>query len=392
MPSNVVTKTRSIDWDFPDSGTSNFTHAYHPYPAKFIPHIPRHLIEIFSEPGDKVLDPFCGSGTTLVEAILHDRDTVGIDINPLSALIAKVKSTPMKPETLEPINDFLFAINQRGESLQGQRTLFAPDQDRREYPVPEFPKLRFWFDDIVIKEAALIRYHIYQVSDQDLQDFLKVAFSSILVSVSKQDSDTRYTRREKNIQPGDTVRAFARRVSEMASSMRTFAQEAPSRRPIVLTADAQKAGELIESSSIDLVVTSPPYPNAYSYHLYHRNRMFWLDMDPYPVKRQEIGSHRKYSAKNGATVKTFKVEMANCFRGLQQVLKDKGYCCFVIGDSIVRGELVRNNEVLKEVANETGFEIVDDIRRTIQETRKAFNPKYGRIKQESILIFRNKKV
>ena len=64
------------------------------YPAKFIPEIPRQLIELF-HPGDTsgVLDPFCGSGTTLVETIDAGLDAWGIDLNPLACLIAKVKTT-----------------------------------------------------------------------------------------------------------------------------------------------------------------------------------------------------------------------------------------------------------------------------------------------------------
>ena len=49
--------------------TTYLTHNYHPFPAKFIPHIPQILIQQFSKPGDQVFDPFCGSGTTLVESL-----------------------------------------------------------------------------------------------------------------------------------------------------------------------------------------------------------------------------------------------------------------------------------------------------------------------------------
>ena len=119
--------------------------------------------------------------------------------------------------------------------------------------------------------------------------------------------------------------------------------------------------------------------------------MYWLDFDPHPLKQQEIGTHRKYSAKNGATIETFREEMNNCFAGIREVLRPSKYCCFVIGDSIVRGELVLNNELITEVAIQNKFTLVDDIKRNIQKTRKAFNPSIGRIKSESILIFRTPK-
>src|SRR5690606_29865192 len=90
-----------------------------------------------------------------------------------------------------------------------------------------------------------------------------------------------------------------------------------------------------EVPALDLVVCSPPYPNAYSYHLYHRTRMVWLGMDQPKFKKQEIGSHRKYSSKgqNAATVETFSAEFTQILKWLSGALKRDGYACFVVGDS-----------------------------------------------------------
>jgi len=385
---NTKTKLHEIDWDFKNSETNSLTHSFHPYPAKFIPQIPRNIIDLLSDVGDKILDPFCGSGTSLVEAILLDRNAVGVDINPLSSLIAKVKATPIPEIKLRELNQILSKIGEDAANFFIASFEYEIMSAKFNQVIPTFPKLRFWFKDFVIIEAALIKHHILMASDEDIRDLLMVTFSSILVTISKQDSDTRYTRREKNIKEGDTIRLFIRKAKEMANKMIAFSLIAPSRRPEIITADAQDVGSYIEPNSVDLVVTSPPYPNAYSYHLYHRNRMFWLDMDPYPVKKQEIGSHRKYSAKNGATPETFKSEMKNCFGGLYRALKPNSYCCVVIGDSVVKGKLIKNNEIITHVAETIGFKTIDDIKRTIQVTKKSFNPKIGKIKNESILVFR----
>ena len=74
------------------------THGIHPYPAKFIPQIPRNAILALSEPGDTVLDPMCGSGTTLVEALLNYRRAIGVDINPISTMISTSKTSRLSPE------------------------------------------------------------------------------------------------------------------------------------------------------------------------------------------------------------------------------------------------------------------------------------------------------
>lgn len=82
-----------LDWSFKSHHPGVYTHSLHRYPAKFVPQIERKLILAFSDPGDVVCDPFCGSGTTLVEAILLGRDAVGIDLNPMAVLNAKTKIT-----------------------------------------------------------------------------------------------------------------------------------------------------------------------------------------------------------------------------------------------------------------------------------------------------------
>ena len=82
----------SQDWSFHDEATNSLTHGIHPYPAKFPPQIPARLIEILTRPGDVLLDPFCGSGTTLVEALRLDRSAVGTDINPIAVLVTETKT------------------------------------------------------------------------------------------------------------------------------------------------------------------------------------------------------------------------------------------------------------------------------------------------------------
>jgi len=119
--------------------------------------------------------------------------------------------------------------------------------------------------------------------------------------------------------------------------------------------------------------------------------MLWLDMDPYQFKKVEIGSHRKYSRKgpNRAGVATFQAELKTILTWVGRHLRPNRYACFVVGDSILNGRKINNAEVLCAVARECGFREVKRIHRTLQETRKAFNPAYGKIKTEHIVILRN---
>jgi hypothetical protein len=142
------------------------------------------------------------------------------------------------------------------------------------------------------------------------------------------------------------------------------------------------------SPTFDLMVCSPPYPNAFSYHLYHMTRMLWLNMDQPKFKREEIGSHRKYSAKglNGATAQTFQNEMLTIFAWLRLHLKDGGFACFVVGDSTIRGERINNADLIAKAGHSKGFAEVARLTRRLQMTKKAFNPAIGKIKDEKIVI------
>jgi site-specific DNA-methyltransferase (cytosine-N4-specific) len=213
-----------------------------------------------------------------------------------------------------------------------------------------------------------------------------VAFSSIIVTVSKQDSDTRYVRRQKNVVPGETMAKFSRALKSALTAVDEFGERLSSD----LHCEVIHANILENpvSPPFDLMVCSPPYPNAFSYHLYHMTRMIWLGMDQPRFKREEIGSHRKYSAKgaNGATAQTFQDEMQTIFSWLHLHLKAGGFACFVVGDSTIRGERINNADLIAVAGLAEGFTEVARPTRRLQMTKKAFNPVIGKIKDEKIII------
>src|SRR5690606_19395888 len=114
------------------------THGLHPYPAKFIPHIPRELIKAYSRPGETVWDPMCGSGTSLVEAALGGREAIGSDINPIAILASKAKTTPLTSRSRDEIRGLLLRIRVNSTVWPGGRP------DRRPV-IPEFHNREHWF-------------------------------------------------------------------------------------------------------------------------------------------------------------------------------------------------------------------------------------------------------
>ncbi len=364
------------------------THNLHPYPAKFIPQIPNTLIQELSSVGETIADVFCGSGTTLLEALQLKRHAIGIDANPLAALISKAKSTPLTASDFDELMEHRKScqlLADTASSLTGD--LFHNGQPFNSLGWRPNPKIcDFWFLPHVVEELAELRSMINLIPSYAVTQLCLVVFSSIIVSVSKQDSDTRYVRREKMNIPGDTVRRYLKQLDSAISATQEMSANIEDQfKCEVLHSDILKAPQ---TELFDLVVTSPPYPNAYSYHLYHRTRLIWLGYDLDQFKKIEIGSHRKYSSKkqDRATPETFRREFETIFLWLRQRLRDRRYACFVIGDSTISGERIDNTSLLSSVGSMTGFREVSRINRTIAPTRKAFNPRIGKIKTEKILI------
>ncbi len=387
---NQLSALRGLDWDFADARTVYLTHGIHPYPAKFIPQIPNALIQELSSVGDTVADIFCGSGTTLVEALLLKRHAIGIDANPIAALISTAKTTRIERADETALSDLASAVGSLADRIapldQGGLGLDAMYQTTA--PRPADDAIGFWFEPFVVEELAQSMQWARELPSEASRTVALAAFSAIVVAVSRQDSDTRYVRREKSLKPGDALRRYARQIEDVTRSAARFTDATEPRfNARVLEADLLTAPDM---GPVDLVVCSPPYPNAYSYHLYHMTRMLWLGFDAKRFKAEEIGSHRKYSQKGprAATAETFRREMDVIFGWLRRQLKIGGFACFVVGQSLLNGELVDNAQILADAAGGHGFVEAERIERRLRDSRKAFNPAIGRVKTEEILVLR----
>ena len=383
---------KKLDWDFVTADTEYLNHSIHPYPCKFIPQIPNTLIQELSSVGETVLDNFCGSGTTLVEAMRLNRNAIGIDANPVAALISEVKSVRITDLQVSQLQQLAAICLNKGENFGIATLPLFPEQQAQLALEPSedaMDWIRQWYDDHVIREIADIKRQCNLISDGTTKKIALVALSAILVNVSKQDSDTRYVKRNKNLPPGETFLRFSRSLNSVVNQLLAFRAETnPKTKVEVLNRDILSAPEI---PKVHLVVCSPPYPNAYSYHLYHRSRMLWLDMDPEDFKKREIGSHRKYSSKgkNAATKETFAGELHTILNWLALYLEKGRHACFVVGNSLINGQVVSNENLLIQVAKECGYRLDASIVRKLLETKKYFNPKIGKIREEHIVILRN---
>ena len=383
-------RLQKVDWAFVESDTQYLTHNYHPYPARFIPQIPSKLIQCLSEPGEWVFDPFCGAGTTLVEATLLGRNCIGNDLNPIGVLVSKVKSNLVSIADKPVLENLIADIEGYFERVTDTPSLIPNLSVIPEYSLPDIPNREHWFTPTVQEELGILLARIDMVYPQFLTDFCRVAISAILVSVSNQAGETRYARKEKTIPPGSVYKRFVSKLRKMWTRMEGYREN---RQPVtsqVINNDLRVLEDFPPNLRVQLVITSPPYPNAFDYFLYHRHRMFWLGYDPIAMSKKEIGSHLNYQRK-GTTeenIAAFKDSMRLCFQSINSVLETYRFCCLVIGDSIFKKQLVENDQLIIEIAKDCGFKLEVNLERDIHAYRRSFSSAARRAKSEHIVILR----
>lgn len=389
LDDGVIEKLRNADWAFTTSDTRYLTHDLHPYPAKFPPQIPAQLISALSLPGDLVFDPFGGSATTAVEAVRLRRRAISLDANPLSALLGRSKTSHLDHEALGQLQSLGAVVESHVASSAG-KTLNWSDSLTAIHArhVPSIPNFDKWFCPAAAGELALLRHLIATLTCGAAEDAALLALSRIVTRVSNQDSETRYVAVSKDIRAGFTLRAFA-------ESLRSVLKKLEAARAVLFGASADFAvgdartdiSKAVAPSSVDLIVTSPPYPNATDYHLYHRFRLFWLGWDPREFGAVEIGSHLKHQRK-GTDFAEYETEMTQVIEGCFEALQPGRHAVFIVGDAVFKGEQFSTAEALAGAASSCGFEVLGTVSRPIHDTKRSFSKPARRARSEELLVLR----
>ena len=360
-----------IDWDFPERLSQSSIEGIHPYPAKFVTELPRTLLKLLPLPaGTAVLDPFCGSGSTLVESQRRGVPAVGVDLNPIACLMSRVKTSPLPSHFRQWAGKVVSAARCAGGAA-----------------VPDIPRLDHWFNGQVQSALAALSSEISSTPSAQ-HDALRLALSSIIVRVSNQESDTRYAAIDKGSSSEDVYSGFLRAAEYLDGALRD--------RDYSLSPATVIEGDILEvqhseiGKEIGLIITSPPYPNAYEYWLYHKYRMYWLGYDPVKVRNREIGARAHFFKRNHHTADDFSRQMYKTFQLIRQVLVQDGFVCFVIGRSRIHGQIVDNAKLLEDVATAFGFERVFSAERVLAATRKSFNLSHANIKKETVMVLRRR--
>jgi DNA modification methylase len=372
----------ALDWELITADTVYYTHGYHPYSAKYIPQIPNRLISTFSEKNDLILDNFVGSGTTLVESKVMGRNAIGVDINPLACLISKVKTTVIKKPTMREISHFLISLHSDIVHLRRNTTLASLEEKKPiDSPVIEklHPNIPKWYHENVIYELVVIKTKINAVRNTEVRDFLLVAFSSILRSVSNTTSGFGNLMINKNAPPKNRIfEKFSLAVANMLQSVADFSTVATNSKVTIFKQDSRKL-EFINDESIDFICTHPPYMAAVPYAEYQKLSLWWLGYSQYDLEKSLIGGRRS----RPDTPQRFFRDMEMSLLEMKRVLRKKKYCCITIGNPIYGGKTWKLNEFIKQNAIQIGFTHLKEI------SRGKYHSTMGKMKEEFVLIFRN---
>ena len=391
-----IFNAKNIDksWSFIEykpSDTGKWTHCYHRYPAKFIPQLVERLFDEYISDGQaRINDPFCGCGTTIVTAISRGFEASGTDINKIANLITRVKSTPIEPEYLDEKIKQLLSIE---KDLEDTEVMLFHRSIEPLIPETHSERIDYWFTEENRIELGRILRVIHEENDEMIRDFFLIAFSHILKNCSIWLQGSTKPTRDLKKKPVKPYTALRRHLKKMQRGNNAFYSIVPSKVRDdldgylnVKIADARC--QPVPDSSVDLIVSSSPYVTSYEYADLHQLSTIWFDLaeDLKEYKKEFIGtSYKTYedkklkskialnivgemldkSRKMAKEIEAFFLDMEAVFDESFRILKPGSRCCYVIGNTKLRGVDILNAEAFTESLQYSGFKLDRVIKREI---------------------------
>ena len=342
----------------------SLTHPVHPYPARLHPATAGRLVEIVMRNAARdavLLDPFCGSGTVLVEARAVGGMAIGIDLNPLAVRLARVKTwtAPVARRRLareigkQITGDVLAAgrdARRAGSVAPPMRAPAGFDPNARQKRIGK------WFSPHVRRELEGIAAAIDDVAagEPDIAEVLWMALSGILYKVSHRRSDTDPSWVERAVARGAATRLFGDRVEMILAGLDDLGRT-PGPMPKVFEADARAIGTLGLPPAMG-IVTSPPYAGTYDYAEQHRLRFDFLGIRHRAFEAGELGPRRGFLANSAAATSKWRSDLGDAVSAMGDALAPGGLAALVVGDSIA-GKAVFADEDVRAVLDDR-FEVV----------------------------------
>ena len=354
----------ALSWserELPERERTKHVHRLHPYLGKFVPQLVEAMLERYVRPGGRVLDPFAGSGTTLVQALESGYDAVGVDIAAFNALLISVKTREHDLETL--------AADVRDVSGR----LGASDERPTGF-------VREWFAPQAAAELLHFRSLIPEYGSS--QDVLRVVLARAARSArltthfdldfprAPQQGEYWCHKHRRVCRPVESAGKFLTRyLADTAARIAAFAGVRDHRRAaVVLHGDAR---ELALGGPYDGVITSPPYPGLIDYHEQHRYAYELLGLDD--RRERELGAAARGTSK--AAVEEYVAGIAAVLARSKAALRRGAPVCIVVND---------RRELYPEILERAGLRLDERLERHVNRRTGRRSGEYF----ESILICR----
>ena len=362
-------------------------HSFHRYYGKLIPAIPSYFIKELTKENDVVFDPFSGSGTVAVEAKRLKRNFAGVEINPLSVQIAKVKTYNLDVEILDKINNELLQM------IEKDKTKVKEDEK------PYIMNRNHWFKDFVQDDLIRIKRDIDKYFDKnkeygiEYKKFYLLTLSAIIKNVS--NADTRhvfpgFSKRMHQLEEEgkihtDVKASFKRAVKSRANSI----YENNKNFTDILEGDSTEIDLGKYKNKIDLIVTNPPYISSVRYIETLKLEMYWMEviktLEEYnnlahemigndKLKKEEYKDieltnykeineviYDMYSIdiKSAKIIGEFFNKMEKVIIKMSKLLKKNKYLVMKISDSKMKKKKISTGEFLTLIAEKNGFKLKD---------------------------------
>ncbi|HMI88163.1 MAG TPA: DNA methyltransferase [Polyangiaceae bacterium] len=335
----------------PEDGAREHVHAFHSYPARLHAATARRLVERLSARGGVVLDPFCGSGTVLVEARVAGRRALGIDANPLAVELTWLKTRGSSED-------------ERIALLAAARVAAEHAEDRRHRKAGATHRYgredTALFEPHVLMELDGLRAGLGKVRHDFARRALRLVLSAILVKVSRRTGDTSQDTAPRRLSAGYTTKLFQRKAEELARLLAEFAALLPRASgppPNVRWGDARKI-DGVDRSSVDLVVTSPPYPGNYDYLEQHALRLRWLGLDAEPFAAIELGARRHLAQLPEAAARArWSSDLGEVLTACARVLRRQGKLVLIVADTVIGRRALYADDLVRGLAPTAGLDV-----------------------------------
>jgi SAM-dependent methyltransferase len=346
------------------------THGFHAYPARMHPNLARVVLrEFFVGPGSEVLDPFCGSGTVAVEALVGGWKALGSDLDPLALRIARVKTERRGDKSRER-----FLARVRAVAAASERRVRERVDVRANLSAEE----RSWYEVHVLKELAGLLEEIRAVSDERDRQAMEMVFSAIVVKFSRQRAETAAREAPKRVRKGLVTEFFVRKAEELVEgwsevSAELARRDQPSHAPRFVLSDARSLPQTLAGEyRCDLILTSPPYGGTYDYLHHHARRHAWLGINAKGLRSGEIGARRHFSggrsgsrapaqarARGPAQVRErWDSQVTDVLQAIAALLRPEGVALLLVGDADIAGDRVPADVQLERLAPIAEMQVV----------------------------------